>query len=345
MKIKVEKFWDTKTTELVENINDSLKRMEIDSVNRYLDQLFDLLKNPTLDVQVRISLFFAIEKIAQFEPFYEKTVEFLIAILGAEQNTHVKEFSVYILGNLVLNRPNLALITRTLPIFLKFCKDSSEYVRKCAEDVKNRLDQVKETKLKEKEIILSLKEGLKAFIEKRIQEMNDRANIISKEALKLDYQSAFSLQEQMVDKIRSFSLVNDKAEDEVKDYIKTQVRDNPIFEGEFKEELSFWKAKRAEKEDLVRQVHCIIRIQAKIFKIIEYIRNKSEKDSISIEELKKQTTGGLKGEWSDAEIIETLEKLVDEEIIPNLTYQQIKELKDAQTAKKKKKSVNKKKAS
>ncbi len=337
MKIKVEKFWDPKTTELVENINDSLKRMEIDSVNKYLDHLFVSLKNTALEAQTRVSLFFVVEKIAQFEPFYEKTVDFLIELLKTEQNPHAKEFAVYILGNLVLNKPNLALISKTLPIFLKFCKDSSEYVRKCAEDVKNRLDQVKETKLKEKEIIQSLKEELKVLIEKRLQEMNDRTNTISKEALKLDYQSAFNRQEQMVDKIRDFSLANDKYEDEIKDYIKNKVRENPIFEGEFKEELTFWKDKRAEKEDLVRQVHCIIRIQAKIFKIIEYIRNKGTKESISIEELKKQTTGGIKGEWSDTEIIETLEKLVDEEIIPNLTYQQIKELKNSQESSKKKK--------
>ena len=56
---------------------------------------------------------------------------------------------------------------------------------------------------------------------------------------------------------------------------------------------------------------------------------------VSLEELKKQTEGGLRGEWSSEEIIETLKKLVDEEILPNLVLTQIKDLKNHIDKKKK----------
>ena len=75
-----------------------------------------------------------------------------------------------------------------------------------------------------------------------------------------------------------------------------------------------WKKARDDKENLIRQVHCIIRIQSKIYKIISFIQTKSETADISIDDLKLETDG----KWSNSEIIETLKKLVDEEIVPNL---------------------------
>lgn len=338
MKLKIEKFWDPKTREIVEDINDCFRRLEIDPIFKYLDELFDKIAQirDIMDPQIRVSLLFIIEKIAQFDPFFDKIVNFLIALLDKEENAHVKEFAVYILGNLVLNKPNLALITRTLPIFVKFCKDSSEYVRTCATDIKNRLDKVKETKIKESRIIEDLREKLKKFINEKLADIEARSSALSKEALNLDYESAFNKQDSIVEKIHHFSELNDKIGAEIKEFVKKQKAENPILEGEFQEEITYWKNKRAEKEDLIRQIHCIIRIQGKIFKIIQYVKSKGEKGAISIEDLKRQTEGGLKGEWSNQEIIETLEKLVDEEIVPNFLLQQIKDLKDLPTPKKKK---------
>ena len=336
MKIKIERFWDAKIQALIGDINDSLKRMEIESVRYKLNSFFDFLK-ADYDSKIRVSLLFTLEKIAQFEPFFNKIINFIIELLETEKDSHVKEFAVYILGNLSLERPNLALITRTLPIFVKFCEDSSELVRTSAEDIKNRLNHVKETKIKEKEIILNLLDDLSLFIDEKLEDMNNRAGQISKEALNLDYEAAHDNQDKMVEIIHQFSAENETLEQQIHTFIKSQVHDNPIYEGEFEVELSRWKNLRAEKEDLIRQVHCIIRIQGKIFKIIQYIKNRGEKESFSIQDLKEQTEGGLRGIWSDAEIIETLEKLVDEEIIPNLFLQQIKDLKGLMDFKKEKK--------
>jgi len=328
MKIKIERFWNQRTKDVIEDINDSLKRMEIEPVHTKLEELFEILKDEKIDSKERVSICFILEQIAQFDPFYIEIINFLIELLKDEKDAHVKEFAVYILGNLIISNPNLTLITRTLPIFVKFCEDSSEYVRTSAEDFKNRLYKVKETKIKEKEIILLLLNELADFINEKLNDMSDRASIILKEALSLDYETAFNTQDQMVQKIHQFSDKNNVAESEIKAFIKKLVNTNPIFEGEFQEKLSQWKDKRAEKEDLIRQVHCIIRIQGKIFSIIEVIRNKGAQEKISIDDLKVQTKGGLKGEWTDDEIIETLEKLVEEEIIPNLFLQQVKDLKD-----------------
>ncbi len=327
MKIKIERFWDEKVRNIVKDINDSLKRMEIDSIHPKLNELFNFIKSNE-DSKTRVSLCFTLEKIAQFDPFYNTIINFLIKLLDHEQDVHVKEFAVYILGNLVLEKPNLALITHTLPLFVKFCQDSSEHVRASAEDIKNRLNHMKETKIKEKEIISSLLADLKDLIEKKSDEINIRAGDISKQALNLDYESAFNNQDNMVEAIHKFSELNDLAEEEIKNLIRNQVNENPIYEGEFEQEFSRWKKIRAEKEDLIRQVHCIIRIQSKIFKIVQYIKSRGDNKDISIEELKLQTEGGLRGIWSDEEIIETLEKLVQEEIIPNLFLQQVKDLKD-----------------
>jgi len=327
MKIKIERFWNDNIRNTIEEINDSLKRMEINSVLNKLEDIFKIIET-NQDSKTRVSLCIALEKIAQFDPFFNKIINFLIKLLEKEQDVHVKEFAVYVLGNLVLEKPNLTLITQTLPLFVKFCKDSSEHVRASAEDIKKRLDHVKQTKIKEKEIITYLLTELKEEIDTRLDNLNKRASEISKKALLLDYEAAFNTQDKMVEDIHKFSEINEIAEEKIKAFIRKQVNENPIFEGEFQEELSRWKNMRAEKEDLIRQVHCIIRIQSKIFKIIQYIKSRSSKEQISIDELKKQTEGGLKGIWSDDEIIETLEQLVQEEIIPNLFLQQLKDLKD-----------------
>ncbi|MHA1291586.1 MAG: hypothetical protein ACTSQJ_02830 [Promethearchaeota archaeon] len=336
MKIKIEKFWDNKIKNIVNDINDSLKRMEIEPVHEKLNDIFDLISS-NADSKMRVSLCFVLEKIAQYEPFYNKIINFFIDLLKNEKNSHVKEFSVYILGNLVLNNPNLALITRTLPIFVKFCEDSSEYVRASAEDIRSRLNSVKESKIKEKEIIQLLLDDLSDFIDEKLEDMNIRANNIVKDALSLDYEAAFNTQEMMVKKIHLFSDQNQKAESEIKSFISKQKSENPIYEGEFKEVYARWKEKRAEKENLIRQIHCVIRIQARIFKIIQYIKTKGKSERISIDELKEQTKGSLRGVWSDEEIIETLEKLVEEEIVPTFFLQQLKDIKGYLEIKKKNK--------
>ncbi|MGV9171853.1 MAG: hypothetical protein ACOC44_07965 [Promethearchaeia archaeon] len=325
MKLKIQKFWSQDITDNIRELNNALKRMDVNGIKNKLAELFEYIRDSQLNSKTRVSLCFVLEKIAQFDPFFDEIIEFLTNLLKKEEDDHVKEFAVYILGNLVLSKPKLSLITQTLPLFVKFCKDSSEHVRTCAEELKDQLNKVKETKIEEKEKIDSMRDKLRDKINIRVKDMNQRYTKLSTEALALDYEEAHNRQEEMVEKIHTFSELNDILEEEILDLIDKQIKQYPIYQGEFSEELKYWKQIRAEKEDLIRQIHCILRIHSKIFKIIRYIKERSESASITFEELKEQTEGGIRGQWNDEEIIETLEKLVEEEIIPNLFLQEVKD--------------------
>ena len=325
MKLKIQKFWSDKIKQNIEDLNNAIKRMDAKGINNKLEDIFTFIRDSSLDSKTRVSLCFILEKIAQFDPFFTDIINFLMNLLETEKDAHVKEFAVYILGNLVLNNPKLSLITQTLPLFVKFCKDSSEHVRTCAEELKDQLNKVKKTKIKEKEKIKSIRDILREKIDKKVKDMNQRYKELSSEALALDYEEAHDRQDEMVRKIHKFSKLNDSLEEEIVKLVDEKISENPIYHGEFSEDLEYWNETRAEKEDLIRQIHCILRIHSKIFKSIQFIKERSKADSISIDELKKQTEGGLRGQWKNEEIIETLEKLVEEEIIPNLFLQELKE--------------------
>ena len=333
MKLNIKRFWKDEIKVIIGDINNSLKRMEIDSVLIRLKDLFKIIQS-NIESKTRVSLCFTLKEIAHFDPFYDVIIDFFMKLLEDEQDDHVKEFAVYTLGNLVLEKPNLSSISQSLPMFIKFCEDSSEHVRSSAEDIKNRLNHVKETKIKEKKVIDSLLNVLRSVIDERIKSMTERSEVLISESLGLNYEEAFKKQEIVVIKIHEFSELNQQGENEINSVIKKQVDENPIFKGEFQEEFSRWKDVRADKEEAIRQIHCVIRIQSKIYKILQFMELKFGK-KVSLEELKKQTEGGLRGEWSSEEIIETLKKLVDEEILPNLVFTQIKDLKNYFDLKKK----------
>ncbi len=323
--IKIERFWEKKVKDVIKNANDSIKKGDVDSINVQLNDIFNLVKDTSLNSQIRVSLCFALEKLANFEQIFNEVVEFFINLLENEEDVHVKEFSVFILGNLVIKEMNLKLITKTLPIFINFCQDSSEHVKAAALDIRSKLDSLKEIKTKEKETIEGLKEEFSDFIEEKIRNMEFRANEISSEALSLDYEGAFKSQDEMIKKIHLFSDKNEELENEISKKINEISKKHPIFQGEYKKIYSRWKTVRDNKENLIRQVHCIIRIQSKIYKIITFIQTKTGAEGITIEDIRKHTIGG-RGSWSDLEIIETLKRLVDEEIVPNLFLGKIEDI-------------------
>ncbi|MFO8019687.1 MAG: hypothetical protein R6U96_13760 [Promethearchaeia archaeon] len=325
MKLKIQKFWSQEIVDCIRDLNNALKRMDVSGIKNKLKTVFNFIRDTTLNSKTRVSLCFVLEKIAQFDPFFIEIIEFFMDLLKNEQDDHVKEFAVYILGNLVLSKPKLSLITQTLPLFVEFCKDSSEHVRTCAEELKDQINKVKKTKIEEKEKIDSIRDRLREKINKKIEDMNQRYTELSSEALSLDYEEAHNRQEEMVEKIHNFSNLNDILEEEIRELVNKKINQYPTYQGEFSEDLQYWKEIRAEKEDLIRQIHCILRIHSKIFRIIRYIKKRSVSDSFSFKELKEQTEGGIRGQWNDEEIIETLEKLVEEEIIPNLFLQQVKD--------------------
>lgn len=320
--INIERFWDKKIKDVINDTNNSIKLGNLDSLKVQLNKIFELIRDTSIESQGRVSLCFTLEKLANFEEIFNDIIDFFINLLENEQDVHVKEFSVFIMGNLVIKEMNLKLITKTLPIFVKFCQDSSDHVKSAAIDIKSRLDSLKEIKTKEKETIEVLKEEFKEFLDDKISDMEFRANEISNEALSLDYEGAFNSQDDMIKKIHDFSDRNEEMEMEIIDKISEISREHPIFQGEYKNIYVNWKKARDDKENLIRQVHCIIRIQSKIYKIISFIQTKSETADISIEDLKLQTDG----KWSSSEIVEALKKLVDEEIVPNLFLGKIKDI-------------------
>ena len=99
MKFRIERFWSEDIKEIIGEINESLKQMDIEAVHRALNKLFDVI-NTDIDSKTRVSLSFVLEKIAQFDPFFNSIINFFIKLLEKEQDVHVKEFAVYISGNL-----------------------------------------------------------------------------------------------------------------------------------------------------------------------------------------------------------------------------------------------------
>ena len=76
---------------------------------------------------------------------------------------------------------------------------------------------------------------------------------------------------------------------------------------------------RGKQEDIIRKVHCILRIQSKIYKIITYIKQSSD-GKIDLKGLQKET------DYSEVEIINILKQLVNEEIIPNFMLESLEGL-------------------
>lgn len=309
-KINIERYWPDDIREHAKDLSSDLEKMDFQAALVKLNKLLDILKDPLRDGKSRVSVAFIIDQIKMIDPFVDLMVNALKEVLKEEKDEHVKEFAVWALGEIVQESRNLELIKETMPLFIKFCTDTSEHVKKFAINITDRLNIFIEQKKHLDEKIKQLLEKLNALIQDRINEMNERAKILSKEALALDYKAAFERRTEMEGKIRQFKDKNAESEDEILAFQSQLVREEPAFKGESRDIINHWREIRGEKEALIRRVHCILRIQGKIYRIITHIKNKSD-GKIDINELKEET------QYSDHEIIEILKKLVDEEILPN----------------------------
>lgn len=316
VKIKVERYWPTEIKDLAKNMSDAIKHKDFSTAKTILNDLLDIFKDHEMDGKTRITICFIIDQLKSIDPFIDDMVHALEQVLEDEKDAHVREFSVWALGQIVQESRSIDLIKDTMPMFVKFCKDQSVHVKTFAEDIKDRLNGFLEEKKNLDEKIKKLLVKLEGLIQKRIDEMNRRAKELSKEALGLNYKSAFERRSEMEKKIRKFKDINAESEDEILAYRDQLIDKVRAFKGESRELIQRWRDIRGEKEALIRRVHCILRIQGKIYRIITHIRSKSD-GKIDINELKQET------EYSDREIIEILKKLVDEEIIPNFMLDQI----------------------
>jgi len=308
--IKIERFWPDDIKKNVKELIKYLEQKDFNTAKDFLSNILSVLKDKKRDGKSRVSVCFIIDQLKGIDPFIDPMVDALIETLKDEQDAHVREFSVWALGQIVQENLNLELVKQTMPIFIGFCNDFSIHVKKFAEDIKERLDAYLEEKKNLDQKIQSMLSNLSKLIQERINEMKERAKELSKEALALDYRSAYERRTEIEEKIKKFKELNAEAEDEILALRDKYANEIPSIRGESKDLIQHWRDARGEKEVLIRRVHCILRIQGKIYKIILHIQNK-EDGKIDINKLKEET------EYSDQEIIEILKKLVNEEIIPN----------------------------
>jgi hypothetical protein len=318
--IKIERFWPNDIRDIATRLSEAIIVKDFQLANTQLSLLLDILKDTSREGKARVSICFIIDQLKFIDPFIEPIVNSLINVLNSETDSHVKEFSVWALGRIVEESQSIELIKQTMPIFVGFCNDQSDHVKTFAEDIKERLNSFLEEKINLDEKIQKALEKLDKTIQDRVNEMNERAKILSKEALDLDYKAAFERRTEMEDKIRKFKDLNAESEDEILAVEEQLIKEIPALKGESRNSINKWREIRGEKEALIRRVHCILRIQSKIYRIISHITNQKD-GKIDLKVLKEET------EYSDKDIVEILKKLVDEEIIPNFMKEQIEQIK------------------
>jgi hypothetical protein len=322
--IKSQRFWSKELRNKVDLANQAIKTRNLTELESIVNELIILLKDSNVIWKDRVAICFILEQIAAIEPLLPKIIDTLKLVLQTEQDPHVKEFTVWALGKIVEDHHTLILVKDTLPIIVQFLNDDSDQVKKLATEYHTRLQEFIKVHENASQQIEILRRDFMKTVEEKLTEMKTRSDIISSDALKLNYKTAFDQQHEMKTRIKQFNEANQVIEDELILQKEKLVKEIPEFLGAADEILRYWRTQRGDKEDLVRRIECIIRIQSKIFMIIKFILSQNIGEKINLEELKDLTS--LTGRpYSEKEIIEILQQLVQEEIIPNFMLDQIKE--------------------
>jgi len=317
--INIERFWPKELKQVVEQLNETLNYKNFTKAKQLMVEILEILADPNQNIKVRISICFLIEQIKNIMPLVPIIVDHLMALLENETEDAVKEFSVWALGLVVEESQDLELIKKTMPVFIKFCSDSSEQVKLFAQNLKERLEEIIKVRKDMDEKIEKATAEILEYVNSCLQNMKARSDVISEKALKLDYKAAFEKKEEMENEIRAFKAENQKDEDSIVEKIEAKIKEIPAFKFESNDILRQYREKRGKQEDIIRKVHCILRIQSKIYKIINFIKQSSD-GKIDIKKLKKET------DYSEAEIINILKQLVNEEIIPNFMLENLEDI-------------------
>jgi hypothetical protein len=322
--IKSQRFWSKELRKKVEDANFAIKTRNRTELERIVDELVVFLKNELADWKDRVAICFILEQIAAIDPISAKIIEALKAVLNDEKDPHVREFAVWALGKIVEERHTLDLIKETLPVIVHFLSDDSEQVKRLAEEYHSRLTEYLREQEGASKQINEYREQLLSLVEQKLAQMKAEGDAISKDALGLNYQTAFEKQQEMKKRIQDYNAHNQILEDELQAEKQKIVDKFPEFQSVGDEILRHWRTQRGEKEDLIRRVDCILRIQSKIFTIIRFIISRTPDGKIDLDELKSLTA--LTGRpYSEKEIVEILQQLVDEEIVPTFMLDQIKD--------------------
>ncbi len=323
--INSQRFWSKHLKKKVKNANEALKTKNFGELKEILEDLIILLKDQVnVEWKDRVAICFILEQMASIDPLMDDIIDALMNVLEDEKEAHVKEFAVWALGKIVEKAQSLDVIKYTMPTIVKFLNDDSEQVRAFAEDLHERFQEF----IKEKEEIngkiQECCDQLMSVIEERLADVEERSKKISKEALGRHYKDAHERQDEFREKIREFNENNQEFEEEILQIDKKLTKKVKAFRGESLEIIRFWRKERAKKEDLIRRVECILRIQSKIWKIIQFITSIAPERKVGLNEI-KDLTAKTGRPYSEKEVIEILQQLVDEEIIPNFMLEQIKD--------------------
>jgi hypothetical protein len=319
--LKIEKLWTPKAKALATAYNADVKANNPEGSFLQVQRLIDLYKDPQSDPKDRVSACFILERLPNLTPFGADLLETTLGVLEQAQDPHLLEFTLWLLGTLVERvfapsqfgyiREKLGSITDTQLAINPRSKDLIPDILQKMEEKSKRLASLEDT-FKDKA------QQLNDQIDVSIAEMVEEAEAISRDALSLDYAAAASHKEEMENRIREFQSHNAQRDGDIKTLVASIIEDVPEFCGQENICLAKWVSERANREGLVRKVHCILRIQTKIFLIINYISERGT-ENVSLEDIKAKT------DYSDADIKEILEQLVKEEIIPNLVLDKVQD--------------------
>ncbi len=309
--IKIERYWPKGLKQIAQRLDQALNVKDFNNAKLLMEDILEILEDPEQPERLRVSVCFIIDQVKEIPPLTDTIVDSLMKVLksGESLSERVQEFSVWALGQLVEESQNIALIRETMPVFIKFCSNSSEQVKRFATALKSRLEEIIEIRENLDAQIQESAEKLANFINERLLDMKNRADEIAKNALTLNYKSAYDRKEEFEERIRKFKITNQHQDEEITEEYEKYCKEISAFKFEGKELLRRYREKRGKREDQIRKVHCILRIQSKIYRIITYIESKD--GEININELREET------EYSQEDIIEILSQLVSEEIIPN----------------------------
>ncbi len=323
--INYQRFWSKHLKNKVKMANEAIKTKNFTRIEEILEDLITLLKDTkNINWKDRVAICFILEQMAAVDPLMDNIVDGLMEVLENEKDPHVKEFAVWALGEIVEKAQSLELIKLTMPVIMKFLNDDSEQVRSFANDLHSRFKEVLKEKQEINEKISNQRDKLMSLIEGSLDDVEERSKNISKDALSLDYKTAHERQDEFRRRIAEFKQKNQELEDEILELDEQLIEEVGPFKGESLEIIRYWRKERAKKEDLIRRVECILRIQSKIWKIIQFITSLSPDENLKIDQI-KEITKKTGRPYSEKEVIEILQKLVDEEIVPTFMLDQIKD--------------------
>ena len=126
-------------------------------------------------------------------------------VLESEQDPHVREFSVWALGKIVERTQSLDLIKQTMSTIIRFLSDDSEQVKALATELHSRFQEVLREKEDIDQQIKQARTQLIDLIDKKLDDMKERSDLVSKEALGLDYLAASVRYDEMKSQIKAFN--------------------------------------------------------------------------------------------------------------------------------------------